>query len=162
MNVIGIRFSANNPAKFEALRMLFGEIQHDKQNGHFRDPSNWVHLVPEDVKARFSWPTSEERARWLKVRDVTIIAIPDVSLQIGAQWDFYRVFEAIEDGDYNLLACEMVGDGEAEMRIDPHAYPYGGVGPLIALAEAFGFRVLGLNEFGKYQSRNELLKGNSA
>lgn len=53
----------------------------------------------------------------------------------------------------------MVEDGIAEMRIDPHAYPYGGVGPFIALAEAFGFRVLGVNEYGEYQSREELLGG---
>ena len=40
----------------------------------------------------------------------------------------------------------------AELRIDPHAYPYGGVGPLIALAEAFGFTVLDVNEYGKYRA----------
>src|SRR5260370_32378881 len=34
----------------------------------------------------------------------------------------------------------------SELRIDPHAYPYGGVGPLIALTEGFGFTVLGRSE----------------
>jgi len=51
----------------------------------------------------------------------------------------------------------MFGDGVAEMHINPQAYPYGGVGPLIALAEAFGFTVLGVNECGQYESRGELL-----
>ena len=67
------------------------------------------------------------------------------------------MFEAIQESEYDLLSCEMVGGGVAEMHIKPHAYPYGGVGPLIALAEAFGFNVLGVNECGKYESRRELL-----
>ncbi len=53
----------------------------------------------------------------------------------------------------------MISDDMAEMRINPHAYPYGGLGPFIALAEAFGFTILGVNEYGKYQSREELLDG---
>ncbi len=70
-------------------------------------------------------------------------AIPDPSQQLGAGWDFYRVFEAIEESEYDVLDCVLVEPGVGELRINPHAYPYGGVGPLIALAEAFGFAVLG-------------------
>ncbi len=115
--------------------------------------------MPDDIKGSFSWPTPEERERWLAVRDSTPIAVPAPAQQLGAAWDFYRVFEAIEDSEYDVLGCEMVGVGIAELRIDPHAYPYGGVGPLIALAEAFGFTVLGVNECGNYESREELLGG---
>jgi hypothetical protein len=50
----------------------------------------------------------------------------------------------------------MVGNAVAEMHINPHAYPYGGVGALIALAEAYGFIVLGVNEYGEYESRAAL------
>ena len=86
-----------------------------------------------------------------------IIAIPEPSQQLGAEWDFYRVFEAMEESEYDVLDCVLAEPGVGELRINPHAYPYGGVGPLIALAEAFGFTVLGVNEYGKYQPRNELL-----
>jgi hypothetical protein len=37
------------------------------------------------------------------------------------------------------------------MRIDAWAYPYGGLGQLIALTEAFGCRVVGVNEYGRYE-----------
>src|SRR4051794_6485468 len=74
-----------------------------------------------------------------------------------ARWDFYRVFESIEEGEYGLLGCERVSDTVGELRIDTYSYPYGGVGALIALAEAFRFEVLGVNECGKYESRTELL-----
>jgi hypothetical protein len=119
----------------------------------------WAALIPDDVKPRFSWPTDAKRAEWAAMRDSTVIAIPDPSDQLGGVWVFDRVFEAIEESEYTLLSCEIVEEGIAEMRIDPHAYPYGGVGPFIALAEAFGFRVLGVNEYGEYQSREELLGG---
>jgi hypothetical protein len=115
--------------------------------------------VPDEVKARFSWPTSEERLRWLAARPTATIAVANPSQQIGATGDFYRVFESIEESEYDLVECRLVGDGVAEMHINPHAYPYGGVGPLIALAEAFGYEVLGVNECGRYEDRSELTGG---
>jgi hypothetical protein len=47
-------------------------------------------------------------------------------------------------------------EGTAELRIDPEAYPYGGIGALVALVEAHGMYVLGVNEYGRYQPRSEL------
>jgi hypothetical protein len=159
MKAFGVRFAVNAPERFEILRALFTEVKRDKDAGQFRDPTEWVGLVPDEIKARFSWPTPEERAHWLTVRNSTIVVVPEPSQQLGSVWDFYRVFEAIEESEYDLLGCEMAGEGAAEMRIDPHAYPYGGVGPFIALAEAFGFPVLGVNEYGRYESREVLLGG---
>jgi hypothetical protein len=106
MEAFGVRFAVNNAQRFEALRSLFTEVKRDKDAGQPRDPEEWVRLVPDEIKARFTWPTPEER-----------------------EW------------------------------IEPHAYPYGGIGPLIALAEAFGFTVLGVNEYGKYERRAQLLSG---
>jgi hypothetical protein len=67
------------------------------------------------------------------------------------------VFEAIEESEYDVLDCVLSEPSVGELRIDPHAYPYGGVGPLIALAEGYGFIVQGVNEYGKYLTRKELL-----
>lgn len=159
MDAFGIRFSVNDATRFASLRTLFAEIKRDKDANQFRDPSEWVRLVPDEIKGRFSWPTPEDRERWLAVRDSTPILVPDPSQQIGDQWDFFRVFEAIEESEYALLNCEKIGPGVAEMHISTFSYPYGGVGPLIALAEAFGFTILGVNECGKYESRAELLGG---
>lgn len=159
MEAFGVRFAVNDPQRFDALRSLFAEVKRDKDTEQFRVPEEWGRLVPDEIKARFFWPTPEEREHWLAVRDSTPIAIPSPARQLGTEWNFFRVFEAIEESEYDLLGCEMVSDGEAEMRIDPHAYPYGGVGPLIALAEAFGFTILGVNEYGKYESREQLLGG---
>lgn len=132
-------------------------MKKDKDGGAFRDPQEWAGLVPDEAKAHFSWPTPQEREEWLRRRYSTPVFVPDPSEQIGAEWDFFRVFEAVEEGEYALVGCEMTDGTTAEMHIDPWSYPYGGLGPFIALAEAFGFRVVGLNEYGEYQSREELL-----
>src|SRR5690242_15851561 len=111
MDAFGVRFAVNAPQRFDALRSLYAAIKRDKDRGTFRDPSEWVQLVPDEIKGKFSWPTSEERKHWLVVRDSTPIAIPATSEDLGAEWDFYRVFEAIEEGEYDVLGCEMVGEG---------------------------------------------------
>jgi hypothetical protein len=159
MQAFGVRYAVNDRQRFEALQSLFGELKRDKDAGQFRSAEEWPGLVPDEVKGRFFWPSSGERDRWLAVRDSTPIAIPPPAEQLGSQWNFFRVFESLEEGEYDLLGCEMVDEGVGEIHIDPHAYPYGGVGALIALAEAFGFTVLGVNEYGKYESREELLGG---
>jgi hypothetical protein len=157
MEAFGVRFTVHDSQRFETLRSLYAEARRDKDAGRFRNPAEWVRLVPDEIKGRFSWPTDEERQQWLAVRNSTIIAIPEPSEQLGAKWDFYRVFEAIEESEYDLLDCVLAEPGVGELRINPHAYPYGGVGPLIALAEAFGFTVVGVNEYGRYQPREALL-----
>jgi hypothetical protein len=141
MESFGVRFSVNDIRRFETLRSLFIEAKRDKDSEQARDPSEWASLVPDEIKSCFSWPTSEERERWLAIRNSTPILISSSSEQLGSRWNFFRVFESIEEGEYDLLECEIVGEGVAEMHIDPHAYPYGGVGPLIALAR--GIRVHG-------------------
>jgi hypothetical protein len=157
MKAFGVQFRIDDNRRFGELVGLLGEIKHDKDCGAFRDPAAWPSLVPDAIKTRFEWPTAAERSHWLSVRDTKLIRIANPNQQLGARWDFYRIFESIEEGDYSILGCECVGDSVGELRIDPNGYPYGGVGPLIALAEAFGFEILGVNECGRFESRAELL-----
>lgn len=157
MEAFGVRFSVNDQQRYQILRSIYAEVKRDKDAGNFRAPELWVQMVPDDIKSNFSWPTLEQRKHWLTIRNSVVTAIPNPSYQLSTLWDFYRVFESIEEGEYDVLECELIELGVAELRINPHAYPYGGVGPLIALAEAFGFTVLGVNEYGEYQSREELL-----
>jgi len=156
MEAFGVRFTVTDNQRFEALCSLFAEVKRDKDAGRFRDQTEWVRFVPDEIKGQFVWLTQAERERWLSVRDSTIICIPNPSQQLGSEWNFFAVFEAIQDGDYEIVECVPAGNGIGEMRINPDGYPYGGVGPYIALAEAFGFTVLGVNECGKYESREEL------
>jgi hypothetical protein len=157
MDAFGVRFEVTNGHRFEALSALYRELAKDKNAETFRNPDAWLTLVPDYAKTHFDWPAVEERKEWAERRPFTPILIGNPSDQLGAQWDFCRVLESIEDGEYTLLSCEMVDAIHAEMRIDPWAYPYGGLGALIALVESFGFRVVGVNECGRYETRELLL-----
>lgn len=157
MNDLGVRFLVNDIQQFELLRSLLLEIKKDKDAQAFREPTEWTQFVPDVIKANFYWPTEEERTKWLTIRDSVPIAISAPVEQLGAQWDFYRIFESIEESEYELLDCVMADSNVGELRIDAYSYPYGGVGALIALAEAYGFTVLGVNECGMYESREQLL-----
>lgn len=159
MEAFGIRFAVTDKANFVSLAALFDRLRADKTAGIAGTPELWKTLFPNDVKTHFGPP--DDAARRMRITDLPPVIIGDPSDQLGATWDFYRVFEAIEEGDYDLLACKMVTADTAEIHINPHGYPYGGVGPFIALAEAYGYRILGVNEYGKYQNREELVREGS-
>ncbi len=161
MEDFGVRFLIGEATQLDSLRKLFEAIKSDKESDEFRPDEDWLPLVPDSVKANFYWPTAIERREWLGVRGSTPIAISPPEDQLGAKWDFYRVIESFQDGEYGLLSCEPNQEEcVCEMHIDPWAYPYGGLGPLIALIEAFGFSVLGVNEYGRYLTRDDLMRGN--
>jgi hypothetical protein len=156
MRAYGIRFKVDNAKHFDRLRGLFYELKKDKDRKTFRSPDKWEQFFPDELKINFKWPTSDIQKMWSANKTSTPILFDDPFDYLGVVWDFYRVFDSIRSGEYSLIACEMTGPTSAEMQIDPTTYPYGGVGPLIALAEAFGFHVLGVNEFGMYQSRENM------
>lgn len=156
MRAYGIRFKVDNEKHFDRLRGLFYELKKDKNIKTFRSPENWERFIPDGLKGNFKWPTTEVEKMWSASKTSAPVLFDDPFDYLGIVWDYYRVFDAIKNGEYSLLACEMTDSVTAEMRIDPTSYPYGGVGPLIALAEAFGFHVLGVNEFGMYQNRENL------
>lgn len=155
MEAFGIRFAVDDHTRFARLAELFERLKSDKAAGVLGHPEIWKSLVPEDVRCCFNSPDDETRMKYLADRPPIIILEP--SDQLGATWDFCRVFESIEEGDYELLTCKLVASDTAEIHINPFGYPYGGLGPFIALAEAFGFRILGVNEYGKYQCREVLI-----
>ena len=49
---------------------------------------------------------------------------------------------ALEDGEYELVSCQLVSIDRARMKFNPLAHPFGGSGCMRALIEAFGFQVV--------------------
>ncbi len=158
MEEFGVRFYKGNDDHFAALRQLFEAVKKDKDDESVRDESEWIDLIPIDIRPNFNWPTEVERSEWLNFSKDKPIAIPDVANQLSEKWDFYSIIDAFHNGDYDLLKCEKIAQSY-EMHIHPYGYPYGGLGPLIALAEGFGFKIEGVNEYGKYLDRSELKTG---
>ncbi len=154
----GVKFNSGSDVHFEALKRLFEAVKKDKDDESSRDESEWINFIPEELRPNFIWPTEVERSEWQDFSKDKPVAIPDVAHQLSEKWDFYSIIDAFHNGDYDLLKCERIAESY-EMHIYPYGYPYGGIGPLIALAEGFGFQVVGVNEYGKYLDRSELKIG---
>lgn len=154
----GVRFRVRDAERFASLRRLCREIKADKAQERFREDREWTRLVPDSVGHNFDWPSEKAREAWRKRRESTPVHVAPPAAHLGGRWDFFRVIECFEDGEYLLESCEMTGPDAAEIVIEPWAYPYGGVGCIIALVEAFGFEVLGVNEWGEYLTREQLLR----
>lgn len=112
-------------------------------------------LIPVTIRSNFIWPSAEEIQRH-KVDQTRPLAISRPGMFFGKQWSLVRVLDLIDSCEYTLDRCEMVADGTAELHIETRSYPYGGLNALIALVEGFGFYVVGVNECGRYESRDEL------
>ncbi|MBR8654944.1 hypothetical protein KDH83_16705 [Achromobacter sp. Marseille-Q0513] len=157
MEQFGVRFEYGNAAHLEALRLLYKTLKHDKEAQIHRDLSDWFSAIPIELGNNFDWPDELTLADLKHQRESCPKWIPEPAEQLSAKWDFYSLVDSIHSGDYTVLGLERLDDSIAELQIDPHGYPYGGVGPLMALVEGFGFTLLGVNEYGKYLTREELL-----
>ena len=161
MEDFGVQFAFRDAVRLEVLRALFAELKRDKEIEEFRDPEEWKALLPLEVLATLDRSADEQGAARLAIRSSTPATVGVPEEQGGGPWDFSSVFASLETGEYLLLDVVTTGPGVAELRIEPLAYPYGGLGPFIGLVEAFGFEVLGINRYGRFQPRAELLQGRS-
>ena len=74
------------------------------------------------------------------------IAITPTDRTLGLRWGLLELIDAVEAAEFRLIEVVRTAEDLAELRFDPLAYPYGGVGGLVALVEAFGFRVVGIDD----------------
>lgn len=149
MQSFGVHFRIDRPDLLGSLVSVFAKLREAKEIRDFRDLQTWVSLLPEDVRSYFYWPGQQRENR------PVIIAEPADAL--GAGWDFPSFLYAIENGEYTLVEVVKTSESTAELRIEPEAYPYGGLGAFKALVEAHGMYILGVNEYGQYQPREELV-----
>ena len=158
MENFGVRFCFDDEDHLAALGNIFEALKHDKQAESPRRFELWLPLVPMAVQKNFDWPEGSELAKVAELRATRIMVIDDPENQIGARWDFFSIVDAVRSAEYEVLGLCRVDEVTAELQINPDCYPYGGIGPLIALAEGFGFRIVGWNEYGKYHSADAIFE----
>ena len=141
-----IEFDVNNSKRFERLKTVFLELKKDKDADAFRPDEEWPKLFDDEALDSFYWPTPEKRAQWLTdVRHRPIRITPTEETK-GQRWDFFSMIDAFANGEYELQRCEMASPGKGKLEFYSFAYPYGGVGCMVALIEAFGFTVTGIED----------------
>jgi hypothetical protein len=141
-----VEFSISSPERFAALQRVFAELKHDKDAEDWRSNEEWLTIFDAASLSHFYWPPDDtRRQRLADLRTRPIIETP--TDQAGGQtWDFDSLLDAFVTGEYNLLSCEMTPNGKARINFFALAYPYGGVGCMVALVEAFDGLVTGIDD----------------
>ena len=164
-----VRFQVDDHGRFNALQNVFAEIQVIKNLDYplepvesDTEPSNVDYdvdglraLMPDDVQSNFIWPNVDELNEHKLPHDKPIAISPPGAL-LGADWSLVRILELIDCCEYSLDRCVMVDDTIAEMHVVTWSYPYGGLNALIALIEGFGCHIVGVDECGEFESRQEI------
>jgi hypothetical protein len=139
-----VEFEVNDGARFRKLQEVFAALQQGKRSGDFpEDQSYWLSFFDDSARAYFWWPTEAEYEEWLARWYATPLPQrwSDSSLDMG--WLFEAMIDAFRNGEYDLVACRLVGGNRARIEYEPLAWPFGGSGCMKALAECFGFTVTG-------------------
>jgi len=146
-----VEFTVNNRERFERLRNVFLELKKEKDADQFRPEIEWPQFFDDQALDHFYWPTPEERSRWLKETQHRPILITPTEMTSGLRWDFFSMIDAFRNGEYELRSCELVGPVSGRLEFFALAYPYGGVGSMVALIEAFGFTITGIQDGTGYR-----------
>lgn len=141
-----IEFSIQSPERFAALQRVFAELKHDKDAENWRATEELLKYFDADSLRHFYWPPQDERIQRLWQLKNRPIAITPTEQVTGAIWDFDSLMDAFINGEYNLLSCELIGGRFARLNFYALAYPYGGVGCMVALIEAFGGVVTAIDD----------------
>ena len=103
-------------------------------------------LFDTESRSHFYWPPDDVRRQRLEDLRTRVVLETPTEQATGLTWDFDSFVDAFLNGEYNLLSCEKIHDGKGRLNFYSLAYPYGGVGCMVALVEAFGGIVTGIND----------------
>lgn len=156
MESFGIKFRIDDHELYTPLVETFDALKAAKIDEDFGEIETWEERLAARARPHFYWPTKAEQDEAITARATRPTSITQPEDALGQLWDFGSLLDAIANGEYTLLEITQTSERTAELRIDPDAYPYGGIGAFGALVEAHGMYVLGVNEYGKYQARVEV------
>lgn len=134
-------------ARYAALIAVADELRRDKdaESINAEDPK-WRAFFDERALAHFWWPTEQEAAEWQRRWFATSVESRFTDPSLEHPWDFESLIDAFANGDYQLLGVRRLDARRARFELEPHAWPYGGLGCVIALVEAFDLRVLEISD----------------
>jgi hypothetical protein len=141
-----VEFRVHSEERLQQLARVVAELHREKTGPVRRSVEELQAIFDQDVLQRFEWPAPRERAqRRMDLQTRPVVEMPTESAA-GSRWDFDSMIWSIMEAEYSLLGCERASNGAARLNFDALAYPYGGVGGLVALVEAFGFVVTGIED----------------
>ena len=116
-----------------------------------------INYLNDVEKAYFSNLSSEEDEEWMREWFSTPIEIRHSPQMICPQWDLESMLDTFWNGEYDLIDIQEY-NSKYYLTFNPHAYPYGGTGCMVAFLECFGHEVIGIQDgtgYVKHTSRTK-------
>jgi hypothetical protein len=155
-----VEFESNGEESLQRLTEFFGLVKAAKDSDEPVDESHLLAYLADGERAYFSNLTPGEVAEWNEYWFSTPLPKRHSPEMPTPQWDFASMLDAVWNGDYDLIAIQPRATRHA-LEFNPHGYPYGGTGSLVALVECFGHRVVGVDDgtgYEKYVPRTNIWK----
>ncbi|WP_425617383.1 hypothetical protein NA78x_001058 [Anatilimnocola sp. NA78] len=133
-------------ARFAPLQRAFAELKRNKDVDDWRSNEELLEFFDAESLGSFVWLQDDRRRQRLEDLRTRPILLTPTNQAVGAKWDFDSLIDSFVNGEYELLNCERSADGDARLKFNAWAYPYGGVGCLVALIEAFDGVVTGIED----------------
>jgi hypothetical protein len=121
-----------------ALQRLFAELKKDKDADEQRPNEEWLSFFDVEAVDYFFQPLEKKRIPTSEELQYSFTTEDLYESRREPNWDFDSVIEAFFAGEFNLLECENLNNEKGRLTFHVWAYPYGGVGCMVALIEAFG------------------------
>jgi hypothetical protein len=141
-----VEFVVHSQERLRQLQRVVVELQRVKTTAAKGPPCEFQPLFDEEALSHFVRHTPDQWAQRLHDLGTRPVVLTPTDQAVGQRWDFDSMVHAIMDSEYELLGCEPSLGGRARLSFRALAYPYGGVGALVALVEAFGFTVAGIED----------------
>ena len=155
-----VEFESSGEKSLQRLTEFFDFVKAAKDSGEPADESQLLAYLTDGERSYFSNLTPEEVAEWNEYWFSTPLTKRHSPEMLTPQWDFASMLDAFWNGDYDLIAIQPRATRHV-LEFNPHGYPYGGTGSLVALVECFGHQVVGVDDgtgYEKYVPRTNIWK----
>ena len=155
-----VEFEPSDEKSLRRLTEFFDFVKAAKDSDEPADESQLLGYLSDGERSYFSNLTPEEVAEWNEYWFSTPLPKRHSPEMPTPQWDFASMLDAIWNGDYDLIAIQPRA-ARYVLEFNPHGYPYGGTGSLVALVECFGHQVVGVDDgtgYEKYVPRTNIWK----
>ena len=141
-----VEFSPKDDVALRRLESIYSQIRSDVVTEPKPRDNEWFDLFSDEELDRFWWPN---QADWKELKtiwgDLPVRFVEDAD-NPRDDWDLFSMFEAIAQGEYDLLPIERYGDEVYRLNFHPQAYPFGGTESLQKLITSIGGRILAVDD----------------
>lgn len=146
-----VEFESNGEKSLQRLTEFFDLVKAAKDSDEPADEPQLLAFLTDGERSYFSNLTPEEVAEWNEYWFATPLPKRHSPEMLIPQWDFASMLDALWNGDYDLIAIQPRATRHV-LEFNPHGYPYGGTGSLVALVECFGHQVVGVDDGTGYEN----------